>query len=180
MQWCSDQNPNFELCDGSAGQWWAECQACHCTRLTAHFSRTIKPFWRLILSIFCFLNVSFLFQNSTLLCRQNIIFVDMSYFLKIAVLSSILSTKRLSMTALIYTTCNYSKTGLQSFKLDQKWGGAKGVMSLPPPPPPPDTYLMTLFYPLFYSLYLKKRILFWWKVRTIYCSLKKKIVSLFQ
>ena len=46
------------------------------------------------------LNVSFHFQNSTLLCRQNRIFVDMSYFLKIAVLSPILSTKCLSTTAL--------------------------------------------------------------------------------
>ena len=59
------------------------CQACHCTCLTVRFSQTVKPFWRLIFSIFCFLTVSFLFQNSTLLCRQNRIFVEMSYFLKL-------------------------------------------------------------------------------------------------
>ena len=84
-------------------QWRAERQACWCSRLTACFSQTVKHFWGFILSIFCFLNVSFLFQNSTLLCRQNRIFVDMSYFLKIAVLSPILSTKRLSTTALVAT-----------------------------------------------------------------------------
>ena len=83
-------------------QWLAEHQACCCTRLQ-RFSQTVKPFWRLILSIFCFLNESFLFQNSTLLCQQNRIFVDMSYFLKIAVLSPILSTKCLSTTALAQT-----------------------------------------------------------------------------
>ena len=64
----------------------AEHQACRCTNLQC-FSQTVKPFWRLILSICCVLNESFLYQNSTLLCRQNRIFVDMSYFLKIAVLS---------------------------------------------------------------------------------------------
>ena len=47
--------------------------------------------------------LSFLFQNSTLLCRQNRIFVDTSYFLKIAVLSPILSTMHLSTTALTFT-----------------------------------------------------------------------------
>ena len=101
MQWCSDQNPNFVLRDWPGKQWRAERQACHYTRLTARFSQTVKPFWRLILSIFCFLNVSFPFKNSTLLCWQNRIFVDMSYFLKIAVLSPFLSTKRLSTTALL-------------------------------------------------------------------------------
>ena len=44
-----------------------------------------QAFLKAYLSIFCFLNVSFLFQNSTLLCQQNRIFVDMLYFLKIAV-----------------------------------------------------------------------------------------------
>ena len=48
-----------------------------------------------------FSKVSFLFQNSTSLCQQNRILVDMSYFLKIAVLSPILLTKRLSTTAFI-------------------------------------------------------------------------------
>ena len=47
-----------------------------------------------------FFYVSFLFQNSTSLCRQNRIFIDMSNFLKIALLSPSLSTKRLSTTAL--------------------------------------------------------------------------------
>ena len=78
----------------------AEHQACHCTHLQC-FLQTVKHFWRLISSIFCFLNESFLFQNSTL-CRQNRIFVDMSYRLKITVLSSILSTKHLSTTALLF------------------------------------------------------------------------------
>ena len=80
----------------------AEHQACSCTRLQ-HFSQTVEPFWRLILSIFSFFNECFLFQNGTLLCRQNRIFVVMSYFLKIAVLSPILSTKRSSTTALLWT-----------------------------------------------------------------------------
>ena len=40
------------------------------------------------------------FRDSTYSCRQKRIFVDMSYFLKIAVLSPILSTKCLSTTAL--------------------------------------------------------------------------------
>ena len=88
--------------DWPGKQWRAECQACPCTRLTARFLflQKVKPFWRLILSIFCLLNVSFLFQNSTL-CRQNRIFVDMLYFLKIAVLLPISSTTRLSTTALM-------------------------------------------------------------------------------
>ena len=88
--------------DWPGKQWRAERLACRCTHLTACFSRTVKPFERLILSKCCFWNVhvSFLFQNSTLLCRQNRILVDMSYFLKIAVLSPILSTKHLSTTAL--------------------------------------------------------------------------------
>ena len=102
---CSDVPT--KLRDGSSGlagkQWRAERQACRCTCLTARFSQTVKPFCRFILSIFCFLNVSFLFQNSTLLCQQKRIFVDMSYFLKIAVLSPILSTKRLLTTALLCT-----------------------------------------------------------------------------
>ena len=57
-------------------------------------------YYPLVLSIFSFLNESFLFQNSTLLCRQNRIFIDMSYFLKIAGLSPVLLTKRLLTTAL--------------------------------------------------------------------------------
>ena len=46
---------------------------------------TFEGFSRLSLStcIFCFLNVSFLFQNYTTLCPQNRIIVDMSYFLKL-------------------------------------------------------------------------------------------------
>ena len=67
MQWCSNQNPTSSYAmdhrDWPGKQWWAEHQACHCTR----FTQTLKPFWRLIL------NVSFLFQNSTL-CQQNRIF----------------------------------------------------------------------------------------------------------
>ena len=85
---------------GTSKQWRAERQACCWTRLTARFSQTVNLFWKIILSIFCVLNVSFLFQNSTSWCRQNRIFVDMSYFLKIAVLSPSLSTKLLSTTAL--------------------------------------------------------------------------------
>ena len=60
-------------------QWRAERQASRCTHLTARFSQTVEPFWRLIST--SFFNVSFLFQNSTLSCRQNRIFVDMLYFL---------------------------------------------------------------------------------------------------
>ena len=41
------------------------------------------------------------FRDSTYSCRQNRISVDMSYFLKIAVLLPILSPKGLSMTALV-------------------------------------------------------------------------------
>ena len=103
MQWCSDQNPNFELNamdhrDWPGKQWWAERQACRCTHLTARFPQQSSLFEGLNFIKILFLYVSFLFQNSTtftLLCRQNRIFVDM-YFLKIAVLSPILSTKRLS------------------------------------------------------------------------------------
>ena len=73
-----------------------------------------QAFWRLILSIFCFLNVSFLFQNSTLLCRQNRIIVDMAYFLKIDVLSPILSTKCLSTTALVLYV-KYSPVIMRAF-----------------------------------------------------------------
>ena len=109
MQWCSDQNPNsrtymyaMDHRDWPGKQRLAEHQACRCTRVQ-HFLQTVKPFWRLISSIFCFLNESLLFQNSTLLCRQNRIFVDMSYFLKIAVLSPILLTMGLSTTALLAT-----------------------------------------------------------------------------
>ena len=50
--------------DWPGKQWRAERQTCHCTCLTARFSQTVKPFWRLSLSIFCFLNVSFPFQNN--------------------------------------------------------------------------------------------------------------------
>ena len=83
--------------DWPGKQWRAERLACRCTHLTACFSQTVKPFERLILSTCCFWNVhvSFLFQNSTLLCRQNRILVDMSYFLKFAVLLPILSTTAL-------------------------------------------------------------------------------------
>ena len=51
---------------------------------------------------------NFFSQNGTLLCRQNRIFVDMSYFLKIAVLSPILSTKGLSTTAQLLSECLFS------------------------------------------------------------------------
>ena len=88
--------------DWPGKQWRAEHQARHCTRLTACFSQAVKPFWRLIFTIFCFLSLSFLFQKSTL-CWQNRISVDMSNFLKIAVLSPILLTIRLSTTALVNT-----------------------------------------------------------------------------
>ena len=43
--------------DWPGKQWRAKRQACHCTRLTACFSQTVKPFWRLILLIFCFLTL---------------------------------------------------------------------------------------------------------------------------
>ena len=108
---CSDVPTKFQTLsymyvmdhrDWPGKKWRAEHQACHCTRFTARFSQTVNPFWRLILSLFCcFLNVSFLYQNSTLLCRQNRVLFDMLYFLKIAVLLAILSTKRLLTTALI-------------------------------------------------------------------------------
>ena len=55
----------------------------------------------LLVSGSLFFYVSFLLRNSALLCEQNRIFVDMLYFLGIAVLSPILSTKRLSTTSLI-------------------------------------------------------------------------------
>ena len=128
----------------------AEHQACRCTHLQ-RFSQTVKPFWRHILSIFCFLNESFLFQNSTL-CWQNRIFVDRSHFLKIAVLSPILSTKRLSTTALasmerkrevgetprIKPWNNSSKTSswkdlsLRKFMLSWVWytGSEKGIVTV--------------------------------------------------
>ena len=54
-----------------------------------------------------------LFQNtsSTLLCWQNRIFVGMSYFIKISVLSPILSTKRLSTRALMGAQLEYEQAG---------------------------------------------------------------------
>ena len=73
---------------------------CRCTHLTAHFSQTVNPFLRLIFFYILF-KYPFFCKIVHLLCRQNRIFVDMSYFLKTVVLSPILSTKRLSTTALI-------------------------------------------------------------------------------
>ena len=78
MQSCSELPPQNQTSsyamdhwDWPGKQWRAERQACHCTRLTACFSQTVKPFWRLIfIYILFFSNVSFLFQNSTLY-RQN-------------------------------------------------------------------------------------------------------------
>ena len=74
-----------------------------------------------------FSKVFFLFQNSTLLCWQNRIFVDMSYFLKIAVLSPILSTKRLSTTALD-SYSSYQEKRAQIFAAHLLW--CKGFSSL--------------------------------------------------
>ena len=63
--------------DWPGKQLLAEHQAYRCTRLQ-RLSQTVKPFEGLFYLYFCFLNESFLFQNSTLSCKQNIIFVDMS------------------------------------------------------------------------------------------------------
>ena len=143
MQWCSDQTPNFKLMRWIIGTGQENSGGCSCTRLTARFSQTVKPFWRLISShsIFTcsFLNVSFLFQNSTLLCRQNRIFVDMSYFLKSAVLSAILLTKHLSMTELLCTESQECqiifnpilKVGF--LRASFYWGGGGGGVNLIPP-----------------------------------------------
>ena len=90
MQWYSDQIPNFELHDGSSGMagktvaGWVSSMPLHSLD-SALFANKSSLFKGLFSTIFCFLNVSFLFQKSTL-CRQNRIFVNMSYFLKVAVL----------------------------------------------------------------------------------------------
>ena len=91
--------------DWPGKQWQAERQACRCTHLTPRFSQTVKPFsvFESLFYVYFVLNVSFLLQYSTLLYRQNRIFVDMSYSLKIAVLSPILSTKCMSTTSLVTT-----------------------------------------------------------------------------
>ena len=130
MQWCSKlptkiQTSSYAMDhrDWPGKQWLAEHQACRCARLTARLSQTVEPFWRLILSIFRFLNdSSFLFHNSTLLCRHNRIFVDTSYFLKNAVLSPVLSTKHLSTTAQHTCTC---KLYLQCLVLMSSGGAFK-------------------------------------------------------
>ena len=61
---------------GQGKQWRAERQACHCTCLTARFSQIVKPFWRLIFAtcIFCYFNVSFLFQNRKLNLCWHVVF----------------------------------------------------------------------------------------------------------
>ena len=69
----------------------------HAAALTCSTFTNSQAFLKAYLSIFCFFNESFLFKivhyyvDKTLLTK---IFVDMSYFLKIAVLSPILLTKR--------------------------------------------------------------------------------------
>ena len=78
----------------------AEHQACRCNSLAALFASSQAFLKAYFIYILFFKWIISFFQNGTLLCRQNRIFVDMSYFLKIAVLSPILSTKGLSMTAL--------------------------------------------------------------------------------
>ena len=51
------QTPSYTMDhrDWPGKQWRAERQTCRCTPLTARISQTVKPFWRLILSIFFFL-----------------------------------------------------------------------------------------------------------------------------
>ena len=68
-----------------------------CTHLTARFFANSQAFLKAYFIYILVLNVhvSFLFQNSTLLSRQNRIFVDMPYFLKIAILSPLLLTTAL-------------------------------------------------------------------------------------
>ena len=48
--------------DLSGKQWRAEHQACYCTRLTAHFSQTVKPFEGLLLLYFVFKMHPFFFK----------------------------------------------------------------------------------------------------------------------
>ena len=43
--------------DWPGKQWRAEHQACCCTCLTARYSQTIEPFWRLTLSIYIFFSL---------------------------------------------------------------------------------------------------------------------------
>ena len=93
------QNYAMDYRDWPGKQLLAEHQACRCTHLQ-RFSQTVKPFWRLNLSIFCVLNESFLFSKIVHYYVDKTIFVDMSYFQKISVLSPILLTKRLSTAAL--------------------------------------------------------------------------------
>ena len=86
----------------------AEHQACRCTCLQ-RFLQTVKPFWRLILSIFCFLNESFLFQNSILLCQQNNLCRHVIFSQNCCFVANFVAKKRLSTTALGYAcyTCKY-------------------------------------------------------------------------
>ena len=79
MQWCFDQNPTSSYVmdhrDWPGKRWRAECQACHCTRLAARSFANSQAFLKAYFIFILFLNVSFHFQNSTLLCWQNRIFV---------------------------------------------------------------------------------------------------------
>ena len=93
--------------DWPGKQWWAECQACCCTRLTVCFSQTVKPFWWLILSLFCFFMYPFFFKivhdyvdktESLSTCR---IFSKLLFCRQ-----PILLTKHLSTTALILCKTN--------------------------------------------------------------------------
>ena len=92
----SDQNPNFKLRDGSSVLaretvvGWVSSMPLHSldSVLFANSQAFLMAYFIYILFLKC--RLSFLFQNSTRLCRQNRIFVDMSYLLKIAVLSPIL------------------------------------------------------------------------------------------
>ena len=51
--------------DWPGKQWWTECQACHCTCLTARFSQIVKPFESLFLLYFVFKGI-LSFSKSTL------------------------------------------------------------------------------------------------------------------
>ena len=65
--------------DLSGKQWRAEHQACYCTRLTAHFSQTVKPFEGLLLLYFVFKMHPFFFKivhYYVVIFSQNCCFVD--------------------------------------------------------------------------------------------------------
>ena len=104
--WQNNGREAMDHQDWQGKQWWAEHQACRYNRLQRAFCKQSSPFEGLFFTIYCLLNLSFLFQNSTLLCQQNRIFVDV-YFLKIAV-SFVDNTLVLKRTVVSEKNCCYS------------------------------------------------------------------------